>query len=106
MSFSGGKRQHHSSFLVALLVISLAHLWISSQTQVEAIRILRQRWLAAEEDQSLYTEPPPPSPAGKNQTEIFREYFKGRVSDLNTTKNGTFLDYKRSIPSCPDPLHN
>ncbi|KAL8052864.1 hypothetical protein ABFX02_05G033100 [Erythranthe guttata] len=92
MSFSGEKTQHHSSFLVALLIISLAHLWISSQTQVEAIRILRQRWLAAEEDQSLYTEPPPPpsSPAGKNQTEIFREYFKGRVSDLNTTtKNGS-----------------
>ncbi|KAL7149356.1 hypothetical protein ABFS83_05G034600 [Erythranthe nasuta] len=90
MSFSGGKRQHHSSFLVALLIISLAHLWISSQTQVEAIRILRQRWLAAEEEQSLSTEPPP-SPAGKNQTAIFREYyFKGRVSDLNNTaKNGS-----------------
>ncbi|KAK4410316.1 UNVERIFIED_CONTAM: hypothetical protein Scaly_0127400 [Sesamum calycinum] len=99
MSFSGGKRPLYSSSLaLLLLLISLVHIWVSGQTTAEAIRIL------AEEGQSM--EPPPPAP-GKNQTEIFREYFNSRLSDLNsTTTNATFVDYKRRIPSCPDPLHN
>ncbi|KAI3453030.1 hypothetical protein Pfo_009693 [Paulownia fortunei] len=102
MSFSDRKRPFCSSPVVVLLIISLVHVWVSSQSQVGAIRMFPQRLLAVEEE-SHSIEPPPP---GKNQTEIFREYFNGRVSDLNSTTNGTFLDYKRRIPSCPDPLHN
>lgn len=51
-------------------------------------------------------QPMEPAPPGKNQTEIFKEYFNSRLSDLNSTTNGTYADYKRRIPSCPDPLHN
>ncbi|KAI3467091.1 hypothetical protein Pfo_023754 [Paulownia fortunei] len=103
MSFSGGKRPFYSSSLVVLLIISLLHIWVSSQSKVVAIRIFPQRLVAVEEEGQTM-EPAPP--AGKNQTEIFKEYFNSRLSDLNGTTNDTFVDYKRRIPSCPDPLHN
>ncbi|KAG6389936.1 hypothetical protein SASPL_151411 [Salvia splendens] len=47
-------------------------------------------------------------PPEKSQTQKFREYFHTRISDLNnaTAANATYDDYKRKIPSCPDPLHN
>ncbi|KAK6132057.1 hypothetical protein DH2020_011933 [Rehmannia glutinosa] len=97
MSFSVGKRPFYPSSLVVLLIISLL---VSSQSKAVAIRIFPRSLVAAEEE------------AGKNQTEIFKEYFNSRLSDLNSTisnngTNNTFLDdYKRRIPSCPDPLHN
>ncbi|PIN22068.1 hypothetical protein CDL12_05228 [Handroanthus impetiginosus] len=96
MTFPGGKRPFYPSSLAVLLIISLVHVWVSSQ--VGAIRTFPH---VQEESQ-----PPPPPPWKKNQTEIFREYFSGRVSDLKSSTTGTFLDDKRRIPSCPDPLHN
>ncbi|KAH6771435.1 hypothetical protein C2S52_016238 [Perilla frutescens var. hirtella] len=102
MSFSGGRRPLYSSSLAMLLIISLLHIWISGQsTAVAAIRIFPQRVAAANDEDGRITEAPV-----KNQTEIFREYFKSKLSDLNITTNGTYADYKRRIPSCPDPLHN
>ncbi|KAL1531833.1 hypothetical protein AAHA92_31925 [Salvia divinorum] len=89
MSFSGGRTPLHTSPLaiLLLLLISLFHIMIS--TQSAAIRIHPQR-LAPQ----------------KSQTQMFREYFDSRRPDLNATANGTYADYKRKIPSCPDPLHN
>lgn len=89
MSFSGQK----TWVLPLLMVISFLHILDSGQTKVGAIRILPQHMEA-------------PSPE-KSHTEIFRQYFNGRVSsNLNSTGNGSFFDSKRRIPSCPDPLHN
>ncbi|KAL6566385.1 hypothetical protein OROGR_002000 [Orobanche gracilis] len=101
MSFSGGKRPFYPSSAAAmlLLLISLVHVLISSQNQAGAIRV----FLALEQESEYPIEPPPP-PGGKNQTEILAD-----DSDFNsttTTTDGTFLDYKRKVPSCPDPLHN
>ncbi|KAL6505738.1 hypothetical protein OROHE_023117 [Orobanche hederae] len=103
MSFSGRKRPFYTSSAAAmlLLLISLVHVLISSQNQAGAIRV----FLAVEQESEYPIEPPPlPPPGGKNQTEILADY-----SDFNsttTTTDGTFLDYKRTVPSCPDPLHN
>ncbi|KAL8470657.1 hypothetical protein ACS0TY_033282 [Phlomoides rotata] len=96
MSFTGGKRPFYPTSLTVLLVISLLHIWVfPAPTEVGAIRIFRRSM-----------EEAAPAPA-KTQTQIFKEYFNKRVSDLNTTAgNGTYADYKRRIPSCPDPLHN
>ncbi|KAL0408863.1 UNVERIFIED_CONTAM: hypothetical protein Sradi_1820700 [Sesamum radiatum] len=108
MSFSGGKRPFYSSSLaILLLIVSSLHIWTSTQNQVGAIRVFPHRsWAVEEESHSQSMAPPPPTPA-KNQTPIFREYFRRRVSELNSTADeDTFLDYKRKIPSCPDPLHN
>ncbi|GER28484.1 clavata3-like [Striga asiatica] len=103
MSSPGRKRPLYPSSLVALLIISLLYIWVSSsQTKAVAIRLFPPSSRAlVENGQSM--EPV------KSQTQVFREYFKGRLSDLknNTANNnGTFADYKRKIPSCPDPLHN
>ncbi|KAG8366615.1 hypothetical protein BUALT_Bualt17G0098200 [Buddleja alternifolia] len=101
MSFSGEKRPFYPSPLVLLLIISLLHIRVPSQSKAVAIRIIPRSLGALEE--------PPPPPGKINQTKIFKEYFNGRISDLNSTTtstNGTFLDYKRRIPSCPDALHN
>ncbi|KAK4399949.1 hypothetical protein Sango_1101000 [Sesamum angolense] len=108
MSFSGRKRPFYSSSLaMLLLIVSSLHIWTSTQNQVRAIRVFPQRSLAVEEESQSQSMAPPPPPPAKNQTQIFREYFKRRVSELNSTAgDDTFLDYKRKIPSCPDPLHN
>lgn len=80
------------SSLVVLLII-----WVSRECKVSALRIFP----AVEEDTESILE------ANKNQTDIFHKYFNDTVvSDLNNASNGTFLDYKRRIPSSPDPLHN
>ncbi|CAA0815237.1 CLAVATA3/ESR (CLE)-related protein 43 [Striga hermonthica] len=99
MSSPGCKRRLYPSSLVALLIVSLLYIWASSsQTKAVAIRLFPPSSRALVEN-GQSTEPV------KSRTQVFREYFKGRVSDLNNN-NGTFADYKRKIPSCPDPLHN
>ncbi|KZV25324.1 hypothetical protein F511_24420 [Dorcoceras hygrometricum] len=85
MSSSGGKRQVLPSCITLFLVISTVHTWDSCQSKVGAVRTFPE-------------QAPSPSPPPKNQAKFSRERFNGR--------NGTFLDYKRRIPSCPDPLHN
>ncbi|GFP84651.1 hypothetical protein PHJA_000609000 [Phtheirospermum japonicum] len=111
MSFPGRKRPFYpSSPGLLLLIISLVHVWISSQNQAGAIRVFPAQRLLSAAQASQYSMEPPPPPPMRNQAEISADYFNGRdSSDLNsttTTANGTFLDYKRRIPSCPDPLHN
>ncbi|KAL3644659.1 hypothetical protein CASFOL_009839 [Castilleja foliolosa] len=105
MSFSGRKRPFYpSSPAFLLLIIPLFHLWISSQNQAGATRVfpVRRSLLSAAQENHYSVEPP--NLPMKNQTS---DYFDGRDSNgTTTTENGTFLDYKRRIPSCPDPLHN
>ncbi|KAL6543767.1 hypothetical protein OROGR_010264 [Orobanche gracilis] len=101
MSYSGRKRPFYPSAAAAmlLLLISLVHVSITSQNQAGAIRV----FLAMNQESKYPIEPPPPS-RGKDQTEILAD-----LSDFNSTTtstDGTFLDYKRKVPSCPDPLHN
>ncbi|KAL6543771.1 hypothetical protein OROGR_010268 [Orobanche gracilis] len=101
MSFSGRRRPFYPSPAAAmlLLLISLVHVLITSQNQAGAIRV----FLAVDQESEYPIEPPPP-PRGKDQTEILAD-----LSDFNSTTtstDGTFLDYKRKVPSCPDPLHN
>ncbi|KAL3636081.1 hypothetical protein CASFOL_020628 [Castilleja foliolosa] len=111
MSFPGRKRPFYpSSPALLLLIISLIHFVISSQNQARAIRVFPvQRLLLSTAQESQHSMEPPPPPI-KNRTVISVDYFNGPdSSDLDsttTTANGTFLDYKRRIPSCPDPLHN
>ncbi|KAL2485109.1 CLAVATA3/ESR (CLE)-related protein 43 [Abeliophyllum distichum] len=102
MSFSGGRRAVMYSSIVVLLIISVLHIWVFSENKAEAIRILQEKPMTDVERESQTDT----VESRKNQTEIFREYFNARLSDLNTTENGTFIDSKRRIPSCPDPLHN
>ncbi|KAK4423567.1 hypothetical protein Salat_1939500 [Sesamum alatum] len=104
MSFSGGKRPFYSSssLAVLLLIVASLHIWTSTQNQVGAIRVFPRRSSPVEEESQAMAPPPP----ARTQTQIFREYFKRRVTELNRTAEDTFLDYKRKIPSCPDPLHN
>ncbi|CAK9149333.1 unnamed protein product [Ilex paraguariensis] len=97
MSFPGGRRILYSS-LVVLLIISVLHIWVFSDIQVGAIRILSEE-RGAEENKS------PTLKANKNQSDISGKYFSGRVLDLNSTQKG-FQENKRAVPSCPDPLHN
>ncbi|MFS7959659.1 hypothetical protein Hanom_Chr08g00693661 [Helianthus anomalus] len=54
---------------------------------------------------------PPPPPPQKDSDEIkrsklYKRFFNGRYSRLNNTKDKSFQDDKRRVPSCPDPLHN
>ncbi|CAI9761978.1 unnamed protein product [Fraxinus pennsylvanica] len=100
MSFSGGRRAVVYSSLIVLLIISVLHIWVFNENKAEAIRILQEKPMEEVERETRTVE------SAKNQTEIFRKYFNARLSDLNTTENGTFTDSKRRIPSCPDPLHN
>ncbi|KZV19501.1 hypothetical protein F511_06363 [Dorcoceras hygrometricum] len=106
MIFSGEKSRilAHPS-LVFLLIISLFHVRALGPNKAEAIRVLavHDSSAATHETETSKMESSPPS---RNQTQIFKDYFKERVSDLNRTEDGRFLDYKRKIPSCPDPLHN
>lgn len=100
MSFSGGRIAVIYSSLIVLLIISGLHIWVFSENKAEAIRILQETPMEEVEGETKTVE------SARNQTEIFREYFNARLSDLNATENGTFIDSKRRIPSCPDPLHN
>ncbi|KAL7132498.1 hypothetical protein ABFS83_12G077900 [Erythranthe nasuta] len=113
MSFSGGKRPFISpSPPLVLIIVLLVHILISGQHKVAvvAIRKFPQRTTlssAVEESQGqTTTEYSPPAGNNNNQTEVFKDYFYSRISDLNSTTNGTFVDSKRRIPSCPDALHN
>ncbi|KAL8035187.1 hypothetical protein ABFX02_12G080800 [Erythranthe guttata] len=115
MSFSGGKRPLNTpSPPLVLIIVLLVHILISGQHKavVVAIRKFPQRTTlsAAVEESEGQTATEYSPPAGKinnnNQTEVFKDYFYSRISDLNSTTNGTFVDSKRRIPSCPDALHN
>lgn len=83
MSVVSGRKRPFCPSSVALLLIlsSVLHVWISCQ--VGAIRSF-------------------PQPPAQNHTQIFRQYLSARIP----TNNATFLENKRRIPSCPDPLHN
>nr|XP_027095903.1 CLAVATA3/ESR (CLE)-related protein 43 isoform X2 [Coffea arabica] len=108
MSFAGGRTSvMYSSLVVLLIIISVLHIWVFSEKSggVGALRILPGSRVALEkvDHQTLKK-----SNSIKNHTQLFREYFRQRVSDLNSTNqnNGTFQESKRRVPSCPDPLHN
>ncbi|CAA0818585.1 CLAVATA3/ESR (CLE)-related protein 27 [Striga hermonthica] len=96
MSYSGDKRPLCRTSRAVLLTITLVHLWASSGlNQTGAIRVIPV--------QRHFSPVEPPPPAG-------RFFNGGDYSDVNgttrTANSTSFLDYKRRIPSCPDPLHN
>ncbi|KAL2546447.1 putative CLAVATA3/ESR (CLE)-related protein 27 [Forsythia ovata] len=90
MSFSGGRKT-----VMVLVIISVLHIWVFNESEVEAIRILQEHAVVEE-------KPSQTMKSSKTQTENFRRYFNGRVS----SQNGTFFDSERRTPNCPDPLHN
>ncbi|KAM7484565.1 hypothetical protein LguiA_000574 [Lonicera macranthoides] len=94
MSFSGERRSVVYSSLMVLLIISLLHIWAFCLCSVSATRILQAN---TEQSQTMK--------ANKNQAEQFRNFFNGRVFNVNETDKG-FQENKRRVPSCPDPLHN
>ncbi|GAA0155498.1 hypothetical protein LIER_13212 [Lithospermum erythrorhizon] len=99
MSFSIGRRSAMFSALVLLLIISLLHVWGG---KVGAIRLFQEN-IGPSRKLGQATK------SSMNQTELFYKYFSGKLSDLKnstSSRNGTFEDSKRRVPSCPDPLHN
>ncbi|KAL3501716.1 hypothetical protein ACH5RR_036165 [Cinchona calisaya] len=105
MSFSGGRKSvKYSSLVVLLMIISVLHIWVFSESgRVGAFRLFPESRVALEKEHHQ---------TNKNHTQVFREYFKQRVSDLikstfdANNKNDTFQESKRRVSSCPDPLHN
>ncbi|XP_073023385.1 CLAVATA3/ESR (CLE)-related protein 43 [Primulina eburnea] len=91
--------------LVFLLIISLFNIRAIGPNKAEAIRVLAVHGSSAtaHEAEISTMESSPPI---RNQTQIIKGYLNGRVSDINGTEDSRFLDSKRKIPSCPDPLHN
>ncbi|KAI3778965.1 hypothetical protein L2E82_08355 [Cichorium intybus] len=79
------------------------HIWaLNSSSRVTAIRTT--------------LTPPSPSPSSSakdsdeiKRSELYRRFFNGRFARLNSTnvsKDKSFQEIKRRVPSCPDPLHN
>ncbi|KAF5777371.1 hypothetical protein HanRHA438_Chr12g0546261 [Helianthus annuus] len=53
---------------------------------------------------------PPSAKASDNikRLELYKRFFNGRFAHLNSTTvfDKSFQEIKRTVPSCPDPLHN
>ncbi|KAI8527667.1 hypothetical protein RHMOL_Rhmol12G0093700 [Rhododendron molle] len=82
------------------MMLSVSHFWAFSHCRVGAIRVFSP---SKEPDQAQTMKP------NKNG-DLFKKYFNRSASDLNTSsRNSThkgFQESKRTVPSCPDPLHN
>ncbi|MFS7993279.1 hypothetical protein Hanom_Chr12g01092221 [Helianthus anomalus] len=61
---------------------------------------------------AIRTSPPqPPSAKASDKIkrlELYKRFFNGRFAHLNSTTvfDKSFQEIKRTVPSCPDPLHN
>ncbi|CAK9159492.1 unnamed protein product [Ilex paraguariensis] len=102
MAPSGGRRIIYSSLLL-LLIISVLNIWVFSDSQVVALRLLQEDMVAREQrGQTMKKD-------NKNAVEgdaLLQNDFNGGVPDLNNTTQHGFQENKRTIPSCPDALHN
>jgi len=101
MVFSGGKRFLHLS-LVVLFGVTVLQMWVCLHScEVGAIRVLPSNAMAKvkyghgiEEDEKV-------------KEDLLHKYLSG--STFGVINNGTqnrFDENKRTVPSCPDPLHN
>ena len=81
--------------LVILFIISLLHIWLC---QAGAMRIFPGSAVGEEKERHLMKP-------RKSNGDSFRKFFNGRSFGFNRTGKG-FDDDKRTVPSCPDPLHN
>ncbi|XP_019059276.1 PREDICTED: CLAVATA3/ESR (CLE)-related protein 27 [Tarenaya hassleriana] len=86
-------RERRSSSVIMVFLIStlLIHIWVLPENAglAAAIRVF-------------------PEVPASNQQGLMKKYFAGKVSPAGRVVglgNG-FQDNKRTVPSCPDPLHN
>ncbi|CAH1431299.1 unnamed protein product [Lactuca virosa] len=117
MSFSGRRRRSavYSSMVVLLVIFLVLQIWAlnSDCCRVSAIRT------SLSPPSQLPPPPPPPPPSSQSssakdsdeikRSELYRRFFNGRFARLNSTtvsKDKSFQENKRRVPSCPDPLHN
>ncbi|KAM7529768.1 hypothetical protein LguiB_033178 [Lonicera macranthoides] len=94
---AGGGRRVVLPSLVVVLIISILQIWLCSNTNVGAIRLLAENKWSIDKD--------------KNTTILYKnmKMTMMRESFLNRFFNGSgrnFEEIKRRVPTCPDPLHN
>ncbi|KAH7835750.1 hypothetical protein Vadar_029420 [Vaccinium darrowii] len=91
-----------SSLVLLLMMLSLLHFWAFSHCRVGAIRVL--------DDPNQRDQAQTMKPIKKNQEDLYQKYFNRSASDLNSNGSNSaqkdFHESKRTVPSCPDPLHN
>ncbi|CAK9135953.1 unnamed protein product [Ilex paraguariensis] len=89
-------------FLVFMLTISVMHPWLCiGNCKVEAIRMLRDSEWADYENMTtmnVYHHK-------KKMEEKKHKFFNGKSFGFNETER-SFEEIKRTVPACPDPLHN
>ncbi|KAG6573960.1 CLAVATA3/ESR (CLE)-related protein 27, partial [Cucurbita argyrosperma subsp. sororia] len=91
-----------SSFAILILILWVSQIWVfCCFSQARASRIFPP------------PPPPPPPPHTTDKTdhanrryELLQKYFKDRAFLDPHRHHEGFVDSKRKIPSCPDPLHN
>ncbi|KAL7240435.1 hypothetical protein ACSBR2_006144 [Camellia fascicularis] len=104
MWFTGNRRLMHSSLAVFLLMISLIHIWACCDCRVGAIRTFPQNSVVKERETQRVK-----ATNKKNQEEedLFQKYFfNGSASQQLLNSSSGFEQSKRTVPSCPDHLHN
>ncbi|KAJ8774621.1 hypothetical protein K2173_017067 [Erythroxylum novogranatense] len=99
MSFGSSTRLVYSSSLVVVLVFILLQVWVCRHCEVGAIRVLSESGKSELKNTNIVTE-------NVRKEDIFRDYFKGKGYSFNKTDEKGLEDSKRTVPSCPDPLHN
>ncbi|KAG2376859.1 uncharacterized protein HKW66_Vig0174320 [Vigna angularis] len=98
MVFSGGKRLLHLS-LVVLLCVTVLQMWVCCHScQVGAIRLFPSNAILAKVKFSHGIEEDE-----KVKEDLLHKHFSGTTFGL---LNKRFLENKRRVPTCPDPLHN
>ncbi|KAJ6768677.1 CLAVATA3/ESR (CLE)-RELATED PROTEIN 27 [Salix koriyanagi] len=107
MSFGSHRRVMYSTSLVVILVMFVLQVWVCgvSNCKAGAIRLLQENGVSKfkESGNNITT-----TNNFKSKEEYFRKYFneRGNTSRVfNKTEKG-FVESKRRVPSCPDPLHN
>ncbi|KAL8241893.1 hypothetical protein R6Q59_012195 [Mikania micrantha] len=98
MSFSGNRRSPavHSSTVVFIIIFFVLQVCALSSDwcRVTAIKT---------------SSPPSPPPSAKDsgdtkRSELYKRFFNGGFTHV--PKGKTFQETKRTVPSCPDRLHN
>ncbi|KAI3816512.1 hypothetical protein L1987_16212 [Smallanthus sonchifolius] len=107
MSFSGLKRKPapvYSSLLVFMIIFFVLQILSLSS---DCCRVT-----AARTPPPPPPPRPPPPPSAKDsddikRSELYKRFFNGRFDRVNSIpQDKSFRDIKRTVPSCPDPLHN
>ncbi|KAD2804282.1 hypothetical protein E3N88_37659 [Mikania micrantha] len=98
MSFSGERSRSavYSSMVVLMIIFLVLQIW-ALNTNCCVVTATRTPPLP----------PPPLPPSAKDSddlktSELYKRFFNGRYPP----KDQSFDDFKRRVPSCPDPLHN